>query len=235
MLLILVWKPIIVFMETSSNSKRFLTWGIFIVIVGLVIWGLVAAQQKSAREEVNLVLPDQISETDWSRGSTVAPVTLVEYGDFQCPACALYKPLVEQVIADAGPEKLRFVFRHFPLPSHFNAIPASKAAEAAGEQNKFWEMYNLLYERQQEWSASSTVKATFTRYAQEIGLDVEKFATDFESPAIASKINSHYKGGVKAGINATPTFFVNGKKINSPQTFNEFKKIIDDAVPKLDL
>lgn len=216
-------------MEQTSTPNRFLSWGIFIVIVALVIWGLVAAQQKAARESANLVLPDQITETDHVQGSTIAPVTLVEYGDFQCPACGLYHPVVNQVVKDLGPDNLRFVFRHFPLPQHGNAVPAGKAAEAAGAQGKFWEMYNMLYERQKTWETAQDPKTVFTAYAKEMGLDLEKFATDYDSDAAADKIDLDYKGGSKAGVNSTPTFFINGKKINSPANADEFKKLINEA------
>ncbi len=217
-------------MEHTSTSKRILSWGIFIVIIGLVVWGLVAAQKKAARDEANLVLPSQIAADDHARGSTIAPVTLVEYGDFQCPACGTYYPLVEQLVEELGPDKLRMVFRHFPLTqSHPNALSAAKAAEAAALQGKFWEMYNMLYERQKTWSDSKDAKTIFTSYAKEMGLDTEKFVADFELKSVSDKINNDYKGGSKGGIQGTPTFFVNGKQIASPSSYDEFKKIITDA------
>lgn len=216
-------------METTSNMKGFWSWGIFIVIVGLVIWGLVAAQQKAARQEANLVLPDQIVATDHVKGSTTAPVTLVEYGDFQCPACGIYHPIVENVIASTSPDTLRFVFRHFPLPQHGNAMPASQAAEAAGNQGKFWEMYNILYDHQKDWETASEPQTVFITYANTLGLDLVKFSEDYALKATKDRINNDYRGGAKAGVNSTPTFFVNGKKITNPSTYAEFKKIIDDA------
>src|SRR4051812_3820630 len=185
-------------MEQTSNGSKFLSWGIFIVIVALIIWGLIAAQQKSSRQESDLVLPSQIVESDHSRGSTIASTTLVEYGDFQCPACGLYYPMVEQTLKELGPDQVRFVFRHFPLPQHGNAVPAGKAAEAAGMQGKFWEMYNMLYERQKTWENVTDPKTVFTGYAKEMGLDLTKFAADFESDAAKNKIDNDYKGGVRA-------------------------------------
>ncbi len=216
-------------MEQKSSVKNILSWGIFIVIIALVIWGLVAAQKKAARDEANLVLPSQIVATDHARGSTIAPVTLVEYGDFQCPACATYHPLVEQLVSEMGTDKLRMVFRHFPLTGHPNAVPAAKAAEAAGIQGKFWEMYNMLYERQKGWEKTTAAKTVFTAYAKEMGLDTEKFATDFDSTAVSERINADYMGGSKAGIQGTPTFFVNGKQIVNPSSYDEFKQIINEA------
>jgi protein-disulfide isomerase len=220
-------------MEQTSTGKRFLTWGIFVVIVGLIIWGLVAAQQKALREEASLVLPGEIVATDHTMGSTEAPVTLVEYGDFECPACATYHPLVKKVLASYGPNELRFVFRHFPLQQHKNAIPAALAAEAAGKQGKFWEMYNILYEKQDEWTTGTSTEKIFAGYAGSMGLDLAKFAADQKDKELLEHIYNDFKGGVKAGINSTPTFFINGKKIPSPQGYDEFKKVIDDALPEV--
>lgn len=216
-------------MEQTSNSSRFLSWGIFIVVVGLIVWGLVAAQQKAAREEANLVLPDQIVATDHTRGSAVATLTLVEYGDFQCPACGYYYPAVEEVIKALGPEKIRYVFRHFPLSGHANAVPAAKAAEAAGIQGKFWEMYNILYTKQAAWTPARDPKTVFAGYAKEIGLDEAKFIADFDLKDLTDRIDLDYRGGTKAGVNSTPTFFLNGKQI-SPKGTDDFKSIINNAL-----
>jgi protein-disulfide isomerase len=216
-------------MEQTSNGNRFLSWGIFIVIVILIVWGLIAAQNKANKAEANLVLPDQIVATDHIRGNASAPATLVEYGDFQCPACGLYFPIVEETYQALGPEKVRMVFRNFPLPQHGNAIPAAKAAEAAAIQNKYWEMYELLYKNQKDWENSTDPNAVFTGYAKNLGLDLVKFNADYSSDAVAAKIDTDYKGGVKAGINATPTFFINGQKITSPANVDEFKKLLNDA------
>ncbi len=213
--------------------KRFLNWFAFIAVMGLIIWGLVAAEKKATREEANLPSPDAVVGLDHTRGAALAPVTLIEYGDFQCPACRTYHPIVEKVIASTSPQTLRFVFRHFPLTQHGNAMPAAQAFEAAGQQGKLWEMYDILYERQPDWETSKDAKTLFVGYAKELGLDEAIFLADFDSKDVKDKINNDYKGGVKAGINSTPTFYVNGKKIASPQSYDEFKKIIDDAVPKL--
>jgi len=216
--------------------KRFFIWASFVAIIGLVVWGLIAAEKKANREAQNIILPTEISTTtDHIRGSSIAPVTLVEYGDFQCPACKTYHPIVEQVLKAKGPDAVRFVFRHYPLPQHGNAMPAAKAAEAAGVQGKFWEMYNMLYEKQSEWSGSSDAKSIFVGYAKEMGLDESKFLADYDSKELKEKITNQSKGGAKAGVNSTPTFLVNGKEIANPQSYDEFTKIIDDAIPKINI
>ena len=131
------------------NIKRILFWLGFIVVIGLIIWGMIAAGKKASRETANLPLPDQITAQDWARGNVNGPVTIVEYSDFQCPACGIYFPVVEQLFKEYA-SNMRFVYRHFPLPQHANAIPAAKASEAAGKQGKFWEMYEMIFSTQKD-------------------------------------------------------------------------------------
>jgi protein-disulfide isomerase len=210
------------------NTKRFIYWGSFIVILGLIIWGMVAAANKASREEGYIPLPDQILATDWSKGNPIASVNIVEYSDFQCPACAAYFPLIEKVVSE-NINNIRFVYRHFPLSQHANAIPAAKAAEASGKQGKFWEMYKKIFENHDNWENSLDVKTIFNGYAEELGLDMNKYLVDFDSKEVMDKINIDMKSGLKAGINSTPTFYINGKKIKNPQNYEDFKKLIDEA------
>jgi protein-disulfide isomerase len=170
-----------------------------------------------------------ISETDHVRGAQSGSVTLVEFGDFQCPACAAYEPLVRKVTED-NPQILKVVFRHFPLTQiHKNALLAAKATEAAAIQGKFWEMHDILYDKQQEWSGQLNARDTFIAYAKLLSLDVKKFETDLENKSIEDKILAEYREGVSLGVQGTPTFFVNGKMIESPGSIEEFDKIIKDA------
>lgn len=210
------------------NTKRLLTWLSFIVVIGLIIWGLVAASNKAKKEEANLAPVDQVTEADWISSTTTVPVTVIEYGDFQCPACAAYYPLVERLLRENSTQ-VRLVFRHFPLTQHPNAVPAAKASEAAGRQGKFWEMYRQLYDTQTEWETVSNAPQVFVTYAQKLGLDMTKYAADVADPLVEEKINTSVKSGLKAGINSTPTFYVNGKKIANPKSYEEFKTIIDQA------
>ncbi|MDQ5893500.1 MAG: hypothetical protein QG640_512 [Patescibacteria group bacterium] len=207
--------------------KRIFTWGSFALIVVLIVWGMIAAANKAERESAGVASVDQVTATDWIKGATSSPVTIIEYSDFQCPACAAYFPLIEKLIAENT--NVRFVYRHFPLQQHNNAMPASRATEAAGNQGKFWEMYSMIFETQPEWESVSDAKAVFSGYAQKIGLDMTKYATDVESKEVDEAINADIKSGIKSGVNSTPTFYVNGKKINNPREYEEFKKIIDDA------
>lgn len=142
-----------------------------------------------------------------------AKVTLVEFGDFQCPACAAYHGTVKKIIND-NKGKLNFVFRNFPLSQHQNAQIASEAAEAAGEQGKYWEMYDILYEKQSDWSDSRKPLDIFQQYAKDIKLDVEKFKKSVNDNKFADKINKDKVDGNAAGVDATPTFYINNEKFS---------------------
>lgn len=210
------------------NSKRIITWVSFITIIGLLVWGLVAASAKEKRGAGAIILPTEVSETDWVLGNPNAVVTLVEYADFQCPACGYYAPLIKRVFENSS-TTMKIVFRHFPLPQHMNAVPASLAAEAAGMQGKFWEMYDMLFDKQIDWETSSDPKTVFTEYAKTLGLDTVKFSADFDLESLKTKITASSRGGAKGGVNSTPTFFINGKKITNPTNYEDFKKLVDEA------
>jgi protein-disulfide isomerase len=209
------------------NTNRILTWAGFVVIIGLIIWGMIAAANKAEREKVGMAPVDAVTTNDWLKGNASSTVALIEYSDFQCPACASYFPIVEKVLADYS-SKIVFASRHFPLTQHLNAIPAAKASEAAGAQGKFWEMHDQLFIKQADWSETKDAKVIFTGYAEKLGLDMEKFAKDYDSKETADKIQLSLKSGLKAGVDSTPTFYLNGKKIQ-PKNYDEFKKLIDEA------
>jgi len=158
-------------------------------------------------------------------------VTLVEYGDFQCPACGQYYPIVEQV-TDKYASDVTFQFRHYPLVSiHPNAFAASRAAESAGKQGKFWEMYDKLYGNQQAWSSSSNPTSIFETYAKQIGINTNQYNKDFKSASVNDAINADLAEGKKIGVKATPTFVLNGKVIENPQpTVEAFSEVLDKAI-----
>ncbi len=154
---------------------------------------------------------------------------MIEYSDFQCPACKAYSPIAKQ-IADEFKDKIAFVYRHFPLPQHQNAQKAAYSAESAGNQGKFWEMHDLLFKNQDNWSNKSNADELFLSYAKELKLDEEQFKKDMESKTIKEKIDTDLSNGQKAGVNSTPFFFLNGQKLDNPQNFETFKKIIEEAL-----
>ena len=212
------------------NTKRILTWLGFIVIIALIIVGLVAANKKhpATTSEVAIPLPTPVTAADWTRGNPNAPVTIVEYGDFQCPACQAYYPVVEQVF-DASSSTVKMIFREFPLPQHAEAIPSAKAAEAAGDQGKFWDMFALLYQNGTDWENLSDATSIFDGYAQKLGLNMTQFAVDMNSTTTAQKITDSVTVGTAAGIDATPTFFINGYRIQNPESYAEFIQAIQTA------
>ena len=161
---------------------------------------------------------------------TKSRVVLVEYGDFQCPACGQYYPLVKQVKEKYG-DKMVFQFRNFPLSQiHQNAMAAHRAAAAASNQGKFWEMHNALYESQKSWESSSSPSTYFEGLAQQLGLDMTKYKQDAASAAVNDIINADVAAGQKLGADSTPTFVINGKKIDeSPRDVEGFGKLIEAA------
>lgn len=171
------------------------------------------------------------SANDQIKGPENAKVTIVEFADFQCPACKSYAPIVQELVR-LYPNDVRIVFKHFPLKTiHFRAEAASFASEAAANQGKFWEMYDLLYEGQDVWSKRSG-SGIFEEYATKLGLDVTKFKTDYDSDVTKEKVRAASKFGVEIGINSTPTFYVNGTKIENPKSLDAFKALVDAELAK---
>lgn len=160
-------------------------------------------------------------------------VTLVEYGDFQCPACKSFYPVVKQIKQTYG-DDITFQFMHFPLTQiHPNAMVSSRAAEAAGNQGKFFEMHDLLYENQDQWAQSSNPTPILESFANQLGLNMEQFKSDMMSAAVLAVINADQKSGQALGANSTPTFVINGKKLDkNPTSLDEFKKLIDEEIAK---
>jgi protein-disulfide isomerase len=152
-------------------------------------------------------LTPPVSAQDHAAGPADAPVTLVEYGDYECPYCGMAYPVVKAVQRALG-NQLRFVFRNFPLAeAHPHARLAAEAAEAAGAQGRFWEMHDVLFENQ-----SALEPADIVGYAQSVGLDLTRFEQDIEAGTYTKKVRDDFRSGVRSGVNGTPTFFVNGER-----------------------
>ncbi len=203
-----------------------------IIIAGTIYY--FASGENTANTSQNKTVIEGPSENDWIRGNKESGVSLIEYSDFQCPACGAYYPLVKQMEKEFG-DKIAFVYRNFPLRQlHPNAQIAAQAAESAGKQGKFWEMHDVLFEKQKEWSTKSSeeIKETLAQYAQTLELNVDQFKTDLEAKETKQKVDEDYESGQKYNITATPTFFVNGKKIEPPKSPSDFKKVLEDALSK---
>lgn len=164
-------------------------------------------------------------------GPAKAKVNIVEFGDFQCPACGVAYSIVKQIkIEYKG--KVNFAFREYPLMAHKYGYTSALAAEAAGGQGKFWEMYDKLYSNQKEWSESKDALAIFVGYAKEIGIDADKFKKDVESKKYDAKIQADLRDGNALGVNATPTFFINGKMYSGYLPYDDFKSKIETELSK---
>lgn len=164
-------------------------------------------------EKDQLAIFPEVTSADWTLGPEDATLTIMAYDDFQCPACASFYQELETLMAKY-PDDVRFIFRHFPLESiHPNAKLAAQASEAAGLQDKFWDMYHALYSKQSEWSALTTEEFTawLTTEAETLGLDVAQFTSDLTSEAIVQKIQNEITYDQSIGLNSTPTLLVNGR------------------------
>lgn len=152
-----------------------------------------------------------VNERDQQTGNIESRVTLVEYGDYQCPYCRQAQPLVQRLLEEFGSE-LRFVFRHFPLKEiHAEAFTAAVSAEAAGRQGRFWPMHDLLFKNQPRFKK----QRLFLDLAEELELDINRFIIDSKSEDIASKVDKDFGSGIFSGVNRTPTFFLNEAKITT--------------------
>lgn len=192
---------------------------IMVVLFGGAIWYSSLATEKSN---------EGVVEMEHVKGNPDATVTLVEYSDFQCPACAAFQPVVKEVLATYG-EKLRFEYKHYPLPIHPYAQQAAIAAEAAGQQGKFFEYHDALFEKQDEWAKSKTPVALFTKYAGELGLDVEKFKQHQKAPLIRDAVRADLSAAQKLELTGTPSFYLNGEKMEIT-SFEDFISQIALAV-----
>ena len=147
----------------------------------------------------------KITDKDHQQGNKDAAITLVEYGDYQCPACGQAAPVVAKVVKHFG-DKLLFAFRNFPLEQHEFAESAAETAEFAASEGKFWEMHDLLYKRQRDFS-----EELFPELAGKLGMDQEKLKQALADETYAKRIQAEMEGGEKAGVPGTPAFFINGK------------------------
>jgi protein-disulfide isomerase len=146
-------------------------------------------------------------------GPATAPAHIEEFGDFECPPCGMFHPILEEMHKEFG-DRLRITFREFPLvPTHQHALAAASAAEAAGMQGKFWEMHDLLYERQKDWKKEFNVRPIFEGYAKEIGIDVTRYQRDVASDGVANRITRDGVRGRSLGVQGTPTVFLNGREV----------------------
>lgn len=210
------------------SNKFFMGLVIAIVIIG----GIFVATKKDSKVSNNSNAVGQ--KSNHVKGAGNKKVVIEEFGDFECPGCGAYYPLIKQVEAAYG-EDITFQFHNFPLTQiHQSAMAAHRAAEAASLQGKFWEMHDLLYENQKSWKVSASPSQIFEQYATDLKLDIAKFKTDVGSDAVFGTINADIKEGQKYKFTGTPSFVINGKAVDAKDLGNLdlFKKYIDAEIAK---
>jgi protein-disulfide isomerase len=166
------------------------------------------------------------------RGPENGQLTLVEFGDYQCPSCGAYHPFVKEILS-RYPEKLRLEFHHYPLISiHPNSMAASMAAEAAGEQGRYWDMHDALFEHQREWAENPNAESVFLALANRIGLDQNGFMQAMRSPKLQDRILQDVTRARDLQIDAVPTFFINGERVHINPSMEDFVQVIETHLHK---
>ncbi len=214
----------------SKSRNRFFIWGGAFIAIALSVFVIVNGSANNTTSQDLDTTP--ITEDDWVKGNPEAKVELIEYSDFQCPACSNMHYLLKEIVGEFG-NHIKFAFRHFPLRSiHNKADIAGQAANAAGYQGRFFEMHDLLFEEQHDWAKQSVEEAaqTFMGYAESLGLDMEQFKEDLTSKDNIEAMNDAYDHAFDVKLNATPTLFLNGKKLDVPRQFDDFRELIRKAI-----
>jgi protein-disulfide isomerase len=213
----------------NAKIKQFSIWGGVALIFLIVIGVLVAAVSSPSSSTPNITIAP-VSGRDISEGNPKSKVTLIEYADFQCPACAAYHPIVDQLLSTYQ-NKLFYVYRMFPLEqAHPNALISAEAAYAAYKQGAFFKYDDMLFSKQNEWAPLQDPTTAFADYATLLKLDVIKFKADMNSSETQKYVKDSENEALAEGVNQTPSFFINGKLIQNPNGYEDFKKLIDAAL-----
>lgn len=217
-------------MQTPIN--RIYLWTGLAIVLTSIVFVLVNMSGKALPDKAPAVILSQAAnEQDWVRGPKDAKLELIEYGDFQCPACRNYYGALAELKKELGENNFKIIFRHFPLSTiHKNAKAGAYAAEAAGKQGKFWEMHDKLFETQAEWSMLANPEDKLIEYAQQLSLKKDQFQKDMKSEEIKAKVDAQYAQGAAMSISSTPTFFLNGKQLPQPKDFDEFKSFFSKVL-----
>lgn len=190
-----------------------------VVLVGGSVWYAKAANVRNN---------EGVTFAPHLKGNAEAAVSLVEFSDFQCPACAAFEPYVAEILAAYG-DSIAFEYKHFPLPMHALAEPAARAAEAAGQQGKFFEYAEKLFAEQAAWATNPNALGLFVRYAEELELDTAQFKRHMSASMIREKIRAEVAEGRERGVTGTPTFFLNGQRMVIG-SYEDFRAQIEAAI-----
>ena len=209
----------------NSLTDKGIFIGIGVVSLVIVLVGVFLLSNGEKPKEVSR--EGLVKENSQVLGSKEARVVIVEFSDFQCPACKAAEPTVKKITQEYK-DKILFVYRHFPIiASHPYALKAAEAAEAAGEQGKFWQYHDILFENQENQKTEDLLK-----YAQDLGLDAQKFKEALDSGRFKDKVTSDMDDGENLGVSATPTFFINNQMYKGALSYDQFKEIIDKELAK---
>ena len=215
----------------NTKIKKFSLWGGVILVFLVVAFVLIQAITAPSQPTQNITIAP-VSQRDISKGNPKAKVTLIEYADFQCPACAAYHSLVDQLLSSYG-NKLFYVYRMFPLiNAHPNALISAQAAYAAYKQGVFFKYGDMLFNKQTEWADLQDPKTALVDYATLLKLDTNKFKAAMLSNEAQKYVQDSLNEATSEGINQTPSFFINGNLIQNPNSYDDFKKLIDAALNK---
>ncbi len=210
--------------------NKFTLLVVLLVAAMMALIAFMAQSTKDERQPRPIAEVLAIASDDFVLGNAQSPVVVVEYFDFECPACRAQHSLVKELVAEHG-DRFALVVRHFPLSFHRNAHTAAWAFEAAARQGKAVEMAELIFEHQDTWAGKASNAALFYPYAEGLGLDIQQFQEDIFSDAIKKKVDRHLKEGRSIGIQATPTFFVNGQQVQGIQGVSDFIQAVEEKEP----
>ncbi len=215
--------------ERRSRKIRSISlWIIGVIVIVGGVWGVFKLAANSNQQLANNPGGIQaVTAADHKLGSDSAKVKIIEYADFQCPACANAAPNLTQLVKDY-PNQVQVIYRPFPLESiHPTAAISAQAAEAAGKQGKYWEMHDLLFQNQTVWENQPTARDMFASYAQQIGLNVDQFRKDMDSQEIQNLVASEYQQDLNMRLDHTPTMFIDGKEITTPSNYQGYKSLVE--------
>ncbi|MDQ3099398.1 MAG: DsbA family protein [bacterium] len=217
-------------MHLSTENKVLI--GIVVVTLGLLFGGayyLTVSAPPEAKATVDV--KETLSSSAYNKGDKNAKIKIVEYADFQCPACYASEPIIQRVLKEYE-GKYYFEYHHYPLPMHKWAQDAAESAEAAGEQGKFWEYHEALFAKQNEWSEKPNAVESFKQYAKDLKLDEKKFNNSLDSHKFRDKVLDSVKKGNELAVSSTPTFFVNGKRVVGGLSYDAWKTLIEEELKK---
>lgn len=229
------WQDNIKKQEKTEMFKKIAIWGVIILALVAGLAGLVVLADRSSNSNqtapVETANFPKVSENDIVLGDPKAKVTITEYADFQCPACASYNPVTNRILEEYK-GKAKLVYRFFPLRGiHKNALISGQAGYAAQKLGKFSEMKDLLYENQKDWEGLEDPKQVFEGYATSVGLDPKEFRTIMDSAEAKKAVEDGEREAIGLGLNSTPSFFIGNKQFQ-PEGYEGFKKVIDEEIAK---